>query len=174
MNLRGRHVHVEENVAGQAAGAKLFGELHRELRGGREIYGDDGIHADGEAGQAVDRALHGRRHGAGIGKIPAGVGAEVDPGDDEVGARADVAADGEADAIGGSAVARNSGIAIGERNLGEAQRLVEGDGVAAGAAGTIGRDGGDLTHGGKGGLQRQQSGREEAVIVRQQNPHVNP
>ena len=134
--LRCRHVHVEEGVGREPALEHPGREPCGEGGGGLEPKAAAADGRDGQRRHAEQRPLHRRGDRARVRHVVAQVRSLVDPREDELGAPAEDAVDGEGDAVGRRPV---DGVAAGPDLL-DPQRPVQGERVAHRAAFAIGRD----------------------------------
>ena len=132
-----------------------------------------GLLGEGDRGDAEDDPLERRGDGARVGDVVAEVGAVVDPGDDQVGAAADQAQLGEADAVDRGAVGGVADGAVAELDLLDAQRRAGGDAAGGGAAVGVGGDHVDLdpVELAQRPPRRLQAGGRDAVVVGQEDAH---
>ena len=132
-----------------------------------------GLLGDGQRRDPEDDPLEGRRDRSRVGDVVAEVGAVVDPGDDQVGAAAEQAELGEADAVDRRAVGREAAVAVAELDLLDRQRRAGRDAPRGRAAVGIGSDHVDLdavelAQGPARGLQARGG---DSVVVGQKDPH---
>ena len=146
--LAGGAVDVDQRCLRHRLGEQRADQLRREGGGDGEVEAAaDVAHAaargllgDGDRGDAEDDPLQGRGDGPRVGDVVAEVGAVVDPGDDQVGAVADQAELGEADAVDRGAVGRVAAVAVVELDLLDAERRAGRDAAGGGAAVGVGGD----------------------------------
>ncbi len=181
VRLAGRVVDVDQGRLRHPFAGQARHELRRE--GGPRIEVEapadvahapaGGLLGERHGGNAEDDPLQRRRDRPRVGDVVAEVGAVVDPGDDQVGAIADQAQLGEADAVDRGAVGRVATVAVAELDLLDAEGRAGRDAARGGAAVRVGSDHVDLdaVELAQGPSRSLQAGRGDAVVVGEEDAH---
>ena len=169
--LGGRHVRnvdVEQHRLAERRAPEPPDDLERDADRGLEMPAGLAGERKRDRRDAEQVALGGGGDGAGIDRVVAHVGAEVDAGDDEVGREVEQAGDGDVHAVGRRAVHREVAV----RRAAHGERPVEGQRVGGAGAVALGRDHGHLPQLAQGLGQQCNARREVAVVVRHQDAHA--
>lgn len=163
-----RYVDVEQRTVGQGFLGDLLHYFFGHMRGGFPDRFPVGAEREGDGGDADDHGLAGGGYGAGIEHADAGVGAEVDAADDEVGQLVFVQqAEGKLDAVGGCPAHGHAEMLVVLLDGDGFDRVGERDGVAGGAAFRIGRADMQLAEVADGFVEFRDPARMDAVVVAQ-------
>src|SRR5919198_6641123 len=163
------HVHVEQHRLAERLAREPLDELEGDADGALEVLARLAGERDGERRDAEQVAFHGGRHGAGIDRVVAHVGAEVHPRDDHVGREIKQPRHRDVHAIGGCAV--NRVVAIGR--AAHHQGPVERERVGGPRPIALGRDHGHLAQARERFGEKGDARREVAVVVGDENFHAN-
>ena len=167
-----RHVEAQQQPFGPALLQHRFGHIQRQGGGRAELAPVEIGAAHGQRRQAFDRALHRRRHRAGVHHVGAQVGAVIDAGEHQIRGLLQQRREGQLDAVGRVAAAGPGRDAGREQLIGPLgpQRRLQGEAVAGGGALLVGAD---HRHpvAPLGGFGRQglDAVREDAVVVADQD-----
>ena len=150
-----------------------LGHIEGEGRGRLETAPVEIGAAHRQGRQPLDRALHGRRHGAGIEDVGAEVGTVVDAREHQIRRLLHQPEQGQLDAVGGGAAAGPGRDTGGEEFIGplRPQRGLQGEAMAGGGALPVGTDHGDgMAAPGRFGRQGLDAVGEDPVVVADQDP----
>ena len=160
------HVDVEQHRLARAARGEALDQLERDAARCRNARPPCG-QRDRDRRDAEQVAFGGGGHGAGVDRVVAHVGAEVDARDDHVGREVEQPGDREVHAVGRRAV--DGEVAV--RRAAHRQRPVERERVRGAGAVALGRDHGDLAQLAQRLGEQRDARREVAVVVGHQDAH---
>ena len=155
----------------QAALHDLFNEVAADARGGGPVGFGEGVEREGNGGDAHDGAFRGGGYGAGVEDADAGVGAEVDAAQDQVGLGVEQEADSQFDAVGRGAADGGAEVRAAGGPGARVEGLGEGDAVADGRAFAVGGDDVNFAQILDGAMEGVDAGGLNAVVVGNQNAH---
>ena len=167
------NIDVPEDARGnlQAAGDDLFDQLATNAGCSVPAGVGEGVEGKRDRGNAHDRAFGGGRDGTGIEHADAGIGAEIDAAEDEVGLGVEQQADGEFDTVGRGAADGGPKWRLTRRPRAGVQRFAERDSMANCRAFAVGGDDVDLAEVFDSVVKGVDASGLDAVVVGNQNSH---
>ena len=166
-------IHVPEDVGrdAQPAGDHLLDERAADARRGVPVGFAERVERKRHGRNAHDGAFRGGGNGAGIEHADAGVGAEIDAAQDEIGLGLEQETDRQLDAIRRRAADGGAEMRAAGGPGARVQRLGQRDPVADGGAFAVGRDDVDVAQVLDRVVEGVDAGRLDAVVVAQENAH---